>query len=63
MKPGIKCLGVLAVGAAGIVLPRAAADEWDEQTILTFNRPVEIHGKVLPAGAPFPIKKWFYPGE
>jgi len=117
MKPGRKFLGVLAVCATGIVLPRtAAADEWDKRTILTFNQPVEIPGKVLPAGtyvfqladsltsrhvvrvfdqegrilatmltittarpaasddtrimfdeqpagAPFPIKKWFYPGE
>jgi len=49
MKPGRKVLGVLAVCATGIVLPRtAAADEWDKRTILTFNQPVEIPGKVLP---------------
>ena len=30
--------------------PAAKADEWDKQTVLTFNEPVEIPGKVLPAG-------------
>ena len=117
MKFGRSLVAVLALCAAGVVLPRtAAADEWDKRTILTFSQAVEIPGKVLPAGtyvfqladspanrhvvqvfdqdgrilamvltiptarrsaaddtritfeeqragAPFPIKKWFYPGE
>lgn len=29
---------------------RARADEWDQQTKLTFSQPVEIPGRVLPAG-------------
>lgn len=28
----------------------ARADEWDKKTILTFDKPVEIPGRVLPAG-------------
>jgi hypothetical protein len=117
MKLGKSLLAILAVCSAGVVLPRtAAADEWDKRTILTFSQPVQIPGKVLPAGtyvfqladspasrhvvqvfgqngrilatlqtiptfrttaaddtriafeeqragAPFPIKRWFYPGE
>jgi LPXTG-motif cell wall-anchored protein len=30
--------------------PVAKANEWDKRTIVTFNEPVEIPGKVLPAG-------------
>jgi len=117
MKLGRGLLAILAVCAAGVVLPRtAAADEWDKRTIMTFSEAVQIPGKVLPAGtyvfqvadspasrhvvqvfdrdgrilamlltiptirptaaddtrltfderragAPFPIKKWFYPGD
>jgi hypothetical protein len=32
------------------VLPNTRADEWDKKTIITFSQPVEIPGKVLPAG-------------
>lgn len=40
---------VLAVLAFG---PAARADEWNEQTRLTFNQPVQIPGhEVLPAGS------------
>ena len=40
---------------AGIALvagmaPRAAADDWDQRSIITFSGPVEIPGQVLPAG-------------
>ncbi|HXI42212.1 MAG TPA: hypothetical protein VNH83_19675 [Bryobacteraceae bacterium] len=31
-------------------LPSARADEWNKQTVVTFNEPVEIPGQVLPAG-------------
>ena len=40
----------LIVGGAVWLAPAAKADEWDKQTVLTFNEPVEIPGKVLPAG-------------
>src|ERR1700685_2968479 len=40
----------LLVGGAVWLAPAAKADEWDKQTVLTFNEPVEIPGKVLPAG-------------
>jgi hypothetical protein len=117
MRFGSGLIAVLAVCAAGVVLPHtAAADEWDRRTILTFSQAVEIPGKILPAGtyafqladspasrhvvqvfdqhgrivamlftipaaslrasegtrilfaeqragAPFPIKEWFYPGH
>ncbi len=39
------CLAV----AAACSLP-ASADQWNKKTYLTFNEPVEIPGKVLPAG-------------
>jgi hypothetical protein len=31
-------------------LPSARADEWNQMTEFTFNQPVEIPGRVLPAG-------------
>jgi hypothetical protein len=40
--------GVIVAGAA--FLPVARADEFNQQTKLTFNQPVEIPGRVLPAG-------------
>ena len=40
----------LLVGAATWFAPVAKADEWDKQTVLTFNEPIEVPGKVLPAG-------------
>jgi hypothetical protein len=117
MKLSRGLFAILAVCSVGVLLPRtAAADEWDQRTILTFSQTVEIPGTVLPAGtyvfqladsaasrhvvqvfdqdgrilatvltiptarltaaddtritfeeqragAPFPIKKWFYPGR
>ena len=42
-------LALLAAGAA-LFAPAARADEWDKLTVMTFNEPVEIPGKVLPAG-------------
>ena len=39
----------LLVGAAWLA-PAAKADEWNKETVLTFNEPVEIPGQVLPAG-------------
>jgi hypothetical protein len=40
----------LLVGGAVWFAPGAKADEWDKQTVLTFNEQVEVPGKVLPAG-------------
>jgi len=40
-------LGLCMLGA---MLPQAKADAWDQRTIFTFSGPVEIPGKVLPAG-------------
>lgn len=51
MNLGLRVLAILTVCSAAIVLPRtAAADEWDKRTVLTFSQPVEIPGRVLPAG-------------
>jgi hypothetical protein len=45
---------VVALLCAGLVgfafAPAAAADEWDKKTVVTVSAPVEIPGKVLPAG-------------
>jgi hypothetical protein len=40
------CVVMLGAGLA----PKAAADERDKKTIVTFNAPVEVPGKALPAG-------------
>lgn len=43
------CLGVLCVVAA----PRATADDWNRETVVTFSGPVEVPGvgeHILPAG-------------
>lgn len=34
----------------GILVNPARADQWNKETVLTFNQPVEIPGRVLPAG-------------
>jgi hypothetical protein len=47
---GIVIAACIAVYAAS-VMPRAAASESDKKTVVTFNTPVEIPGKALPAGA------------
>jgi hypothetical protein len=41
-------LGLLL--AFAIILPVARADEFDQTTKFTFNQPVQIPGRVLPAG-------------
>ena len=44
-------IAALCIALVGIGLtPRAAADERDKKTIVTFSAPVEIPGKALPAG-------------
>jgi LPXTG-motif cell wall-anchored protein len=40
----------VCVGLIGAMAPRAWADTWNEKTVVTFNRDVEIPGQVLPAG-------------
>jgi len=41
----------LALTLVGLVTaPAVRADEWNKKTILTFSKPVEIPGQVLPAG-------------
>jgi hypothetical protein len=39
----------LGLVPAGFV-PKAVADTWDKKTVVTFNAPVEVPGKVLPPG-------------
>ena len=47
-------MGIMAYASAGLLavamLPQAKADEWNQKTIFTFSGPVEIPGRVLPAG-------------
>jgi|ERR1700722_302583 hypothetical protein len=47
-KKAFVTLGLLL--AFVIILPSARADEFDQATKLTFNQPVQIPGRVLPAG-------------
>ena len=41
---------VIAAMLCGASVPSAHADEWNQETILTFSQPVEIPGQILPAG-------------
>jgi len=42
---------LLCAGLVGFAFaPTAAADEWDKKTVVTLSAPVEVPGKVLPAG-------------
>jgi hypothetical protein len=47
----VRALVISSVAALCIgLMPSAAADEYDKKTVVTFNAPVEIPGKALPAG-------------
>jgi hypothetical protein len=50
MRSSIVGVAVLAASSLGLLAPQAKADEWDKKTILTFSAPVEVPGRVLPAG-------------
>ena len=44
-------LGLVIAGLlCGFSVPSAHADEWNQETVLTFSQPVEIPGQILPAG-------------
>lgn len=47
-----RCLAMLSTSVLGfgLMAARATADEWDKKTTVTFSAPVEVPGKVLPAG-------------
>ena len=47
---GSKFMILAGVSAFAMLLPMAKADEWNQRTNVTFSGPVEIPGKVLPAG-------------
>ena len=36
--------------ACGVFLPAARADQWNQKMEITFNKPIEVPGVVLPAG-------------
>ena len=55
-KKAFITLGLLL--AFGVTLPSARADENDQASKLTFNQPVQIPGRVLPAGT-----YWFLLGN
>jgi hypothetical protein len=50
MKSPIIAAGALAAASLAIWAPQVKADEYDKKTILTFSAPVEVPGRVLPAG-------------
>jgi hypothetical protein len=51
MNPRKLLVIVFSIILAGMVfLPQAVADEWNQATKMNFSEPVEIPGKVLPAG-------------
>jgi hypothetical protein len=41
---------LFAVFVGSILVPVARADQWNKATVVTFSNPVEVPGKVLPAG-------------
>ncbi len=43
-------LGLVCAGALLFVPSQVKADQWNEETTFTFSQPVEIPGRVLPAG-------------
>lgn len=43
-------LNLLVVFVASILVPIVRADQWDKETVVTFSNPVEVPGRVLPAG-------------
>ena len=47
-----KALAIICclVLACGVLVPAARADQWNQQTKMSFNQPIEIPGSVLPAG-------------
>jgi hypothetical protein len=48
LKAIVFCLGIGA--GAALMAVRANADEWDQKTVFTFSRPIEVPGQVLDAG-------------
>jgi len=51
MKPFKVLLSLFAVTLmSAVMLPNAQADTWNKKTVVTFNQPVEIPGRILPAG-------------
>jgi len=47
MSTGMICLMLLG---ATFLVPKVRADEADKKTIMTVNEPIQVPGKVLPAG-------------
>ncbi|MGA2736066.1 MAG: LPXTG cell wall anchor domain-containing protein [Bryobacteraceae bacterium] len=43
----VKIITLVCVGALGLMLPQAKADQWNQKTIFTFTEPVEIPGGVV----------------
>lgn len=50
MRSSIIGVVALAAGSFGLWAPQIQGDEWDKKTVLTFSAPVEVPGRVLPAG-------------
>ena len=50
MRSSILGVVALAAGSLGLWAPQVQADESDKKTVLTFSAPVEVPGRVLPAG-------------
>src|SRR4051812_16459517 len=48
LKSALLVFGTIV--AVSNVVPPAKADEWNKETVIAFNAPVEVPGKDLPAG-------------
>lgn len=49
-KTRAKAILLAGLGVLGAMAQQATADEWNQRTTITFSGPVEIPGRVLPAG-------------
>ena len=51
MKKYLSTASILALSVMGLFAPTVKADEWNKQTNITINQPIEVEGTVIPAGS------------
>jgi hypothetical protein len=51
VKHCFSTFAILAVSVLGALAPDVKADEWNKQTNITINHPIEVQGALLPTGS------------
>lgn len=51
MKKYLSTASILGLSVMGLLAPTVRADEWNKQTNITINQPIEVEGTVIPAGS------------